>query len=154
MTMAAFLDRWIEHMQGQASSAGSRTCMTGSSGERIGHCRPGECTYPSRTADSARSRSRPWRTRSSNGRWSRCWRDAGGESSLSPRTCTPRLLTLRRGRPPQASGKHGHVVDYHHVIHALRRKPMALLNLVEPSAAGTEFLFFRTLLHPRCSSTN
>jgi hypothetical protein len=27
------------------------------------------------------------------------------------------LLTLRRGRPPQGSGKHGHVVDYHHVIH-------------------------------------
>jgi len=41
-----------------------------------------------------------------------------------------RLLTLRRGRPPQRSGKHGHVVDYHHVIHALRKKPMALLNLV------------------------
>jgi hypothetical protein len=40
------------------------------------------------------------------------------------------LLTLRRGRPPQGSNKHGHVVDYHHVIHALRRKPMALLNLV------------------------
>src|SRR5436190_2250289 len=39
------------------------------------------------------------------------------------------LLTLRRGRPPQGSGKHGHVVDYHHVIHALRKKPMALLNL-------------------------
>jgi len=41
-----------------------------------------------------------------------------------------RLLTLRRGRPPQGSNKHAHVVDYHHVIHALRRKPMALLNLV------------------------
>ncbi len=39
------------------------------------------------------------------------------------------LLTLRRGQP-QSSGKHGHVVDYRHVIHALRRKPMALLNLV------------------------
>src|SRR5262249_31544524 len=26
--------------------------------------------------------------------------------------------------------KRAHVVDYHHVIHALRRKPMALLNLV------------------------
>jgi hypothetical protein len=37
---------------------------------------------------------------------------------------------LRRGRPPHGSGKHGHVVDYHHVIHALRKKPMALLNLV------------------------
>jgi hypothetical protein len=39
------------------------------------------------------------------------------------------LMNLRRGRP-QPSGKHGHVVDYRHVIHALRRKPMALLNVV------------------------
>jgi hypothetical protein len=39
------------------------------------------------------------------------------------------LMTLPRGRP-QPSGKHGHVVDYRHVIHALRRKPMALLGLV------------------------
>jgi transposase InsO family protein len=39
------------------------------------------------------------------------------------------ILTLRRGRP-QPSGKHGHVVDYRHIIHSLRRKPMALLNLV------------------------
>jgi transposase InsO family protein len=39
------------------------------------------------------------------------------------------LLTLPRGRA-HPSGKHGHVVDYRHVIHALRRKPMALLNLV------------------------
>ena len=39
------------------------------------------------------------------------------------------LFTLPRGRA-EASGKHGHVVDYRHVIHALRRKPMALLNLV------------------------
>src|SRR5580692_1025684 len=39
------------------------------------------------------------------------------------------LITLRRGRP-HSSGKHGHVVDYRHVIHSLRRKPMALLNLV------------------------
>ena len=39
------------------------------------------------------------------------------------------VLTLVRGRPGR-DGKHGHVVDYHHVIHALRRKPMALLNLV------------------------
>lgn len=36
------------------------------------------------------------------------------------------LMTLRRGRPG-ANGKHGHVIDYRHVIHALRRKPMALL---------------------------
>ena len=33
-------------------------------------------------------------------------------------------------RRPGPDGKHGHVVDYRHVIHALRRKPMALLNLV------------------------
>lgn len=39
------------------------------------------------------------------------------------------LMTLPRGRP-HPTGKHGHVVDYRHVIHALRRKPMALLNLV------------------------
>jgi transposase InsO family protein len=40
-----------------------------------------------------------------------------------------RVLTLVRGRPGP-DGKHGHVIDYRHVIHALRRKPMALLNLV------------------------
>jgi transposase InsO family protein len=39
------------------------------------------------------------------------------------------LMTLTRGRAA-AAGKHGHVVDYRHVIHALRHKPMALLNLV------------------------
>ena len=39
------------------------------------------------------------------------------------------LMTVARGRS-QSGGKHGHVVNYHHVIHALRRKPMALLNLV------------------------
>ena len=39
------------------------------------------------------------------------------------------LMTLARGRAP-ASGKRAHVVDYRHVIHALRRKPMALLGLV------------------------
>ena len=39
------------------------------------------------------------------------------------------LMTLARGRGG-VNGKHGHVVDYHHVIHALRRKPMALLSLV------------------------
>lgn len=39
------------------------------------------------------------------------------------------LMTLRRGRA-HSSGKRGHVVDYRHVIHVLRRKPMALLNLV------------------------
>ncbi len=39
------------------------------------------------------------------------------------------LLTLPRGRP-HPNGKHDQVVDYRHVIHSLRRKPMALLNLV------------------------
>ena len=39
------------------------------------------------------------------------------------------LLTLPRGRA-SASGKHDQVVNYRHVIHSLRRKPMALLNLV------------------------
>jgi len=40
------------------------------------------------------------------------------------------LFTLRRGRQPKGTDKHGYVVDYRHVIHSLRRKPMALLNLV------------------------
>jgi len=39
------------------------------------------------------------------------------------------LMTLPRGRAHR-SGKHAQVVNYHHVIHALRKKPMALLNLV------------------------
>jgi hypothetical protein len=39
------------------------------------------------------------------------------------------MLTLRRGRRGNG-GRHGHVVDYRHVIHSLRCKPMALLNLV------------------------
>jgi len=39
------------------------------------------------------------------------------------------LMTLPRGRA-HPDGKRGHVVDYRHVIHSLRRKPMALLNLV------------------------
>ncbi|WP_220495125.1 IS21 family transposase [Paracoccus sp. MC1854] len=39
------------------------------------------------------------------------------------------MLTLPRGRA-HPSGRHDQVVNYHHVIHALRKKPMALLNLV------------------------
>ena len=42
---------------------------------------------------------------------------------------TSPLMTLPRGRP-DGKGKHDQVVSYHHVIHALRRKPMALINLV------------------------
>jgi transposase InsO family protein len=38
-------------------------------------------------------------------------------------------MTLARGRA-HPNGKHGHVVDYRHVIHSLRRKPMALMGLV------------------------
>lgn len=48
---------------------------------------------------------------------------------------TTHLMTLARGRAGSkgkngAGGKNGHVVDYRHVIHSLKRKPMALLNLV------------------------
>lgn len=39
------------------------------------------------------------------------------------------LMTLPRGRS-RGDGRHGHVVDYRHVIHALRRKPMALPGLI------------------------
>ena len=42
---------------------------------------------------------------------------------------TTPLMTLARGRL-RSDGRNGHVVDYRHVIHALRRKPMALRNLV------------------------
>jgi hypothetical protein len=38
-------------------------------------------------------------------------------------------LTLRRGRA-QPNGAHDQVVDYRHIIHSLRRKPMALMGLV------------------------
>ena len=40
------------------------------------------------------------------------------------------VLSLVRGRPDHTSGRHSHVIDYHHIIQALRRKPMALRNLV------------------------
>ena len=39
------------------------------------------------------------------------------------------LMTLPRGRAP-TDGRRGYVVNYRHPIHSLRRKPMALLNLV------------------------
>ena len=38
-------------------------------------------------------------------------------------------MTLARGRR-KPDGRSSHVVDYRHIIHALRRKPMALRNLV------------------------
>ena len=40
------------------------------------------------------------------------------------------VLTLRRGRISAERGNRGHVIDYRHIIHSLRRKPGALLNLV------------------------
>ena len=40
-----------------------------------------------------------------------------------------RVLILPRGRAP-TDGRRIQVVDYRHIIHSLRRKPMALLNLV------------------------
>ena len=42
---------------------------------------------------------------------------------------TTPLMTLPRGRR-SADGRSGHVVDYRHIIYALRRKPMALRNLL------------------------
>ncbi len=39
------------------------------------------------------------------------------------------LMQLPRGRV-RANGSNGHVIDYRHVIHSLRRKPMALRNLI------------------------
>lgn len=66
------------------------------------------------------------------------------------------LMTLERGRGG-ANGKHGHVVDYHHVIHALRRKPMALLSLVyrdqlfPREAYRRTFEFLRTELAGRAA---
>ncbi|MDN5939415.1 MAG: IS21 family transposase [Salinisphaera sp.] len=56
------------------------------------------------------------------------------------------LMTLARGRP-SANGKHGHVVNYHHVIHALRRKPMALLNLVYRDQLFPREAYRRTFDH-------
>lgn len=38
-------------------------------------------------------------------------------------------MTMPRGRA-HANGAHDHVVDYRHIIHSLRRKPMALIGLV------------------------
>lgn len=39
------------------------------------------------------------------------------------------FMTLERGRTA-SDGSHNHVVNYHHVIHSLRKKPMALMGLV------------------------
>ena len=39
------------------------------------------------------------------------------------------LMTLPRGRA-HPTGTNGHVINYRHIIHSLRKKPMALMNLV------------------------
>jgi hypothetical protein len=81
------------------------------------------------------------------------------------------VLTLRRGRA-KGDGRHGHIVDYRHVIHSLRCKPMALLNLVyrdalfprpayrlvwekllaagDPRAACRTMVALLSLAHERC----
>ena len=61
------------------------------------------------------------------------------------------VATLRRGQPVSES-KGGHVVDYRYVIHALRRKPMALLNLVYRDQLFPRPVYKRTFeaLQERC----
>ena len=53
------------------------------------------------------------------------------------------MLTLPRGRAPDGN-RHGHVVDYRHVLHSLRRKPQALLNLVYREALFPHAAYRRT----------
>jgi transposase InsO family protein len=56
------------------------------------------------------------------------------------------LMTRPRGRP-RSSNQYGHVVDYRHVIHSLRRKPMALLNLVYRDQLFPRSAYQRTFEH-------
>ena len=56
------------------------------------------------------------------------------------------LMTRPRGRP-RSESQHGHVVDYRHVIHSLRRKPMALLNLVYRDQLFPRSAYQRTFEH-------
>lgn len=53
------------------------------------------------------------------------------------------LLTLPRGRA-QPSGTHGHVINYRHIIHSLKRKPMALMNLVYRDQLFPRLAYART----------
>ena len=57
--------------------------------------------------------------------------------------CSP-LLTLLRGRA-HSDGRRGHVVNYQHLIDALRRKPMALLHLVHRDQLFPRDAYRRTL---------
>ena len=68
----------------RSQSRGS--ARTASIEERIGHCRPGGSTYPSRMADSAQSRLRPSKTRSSRGRRPRCSTRSTRRTSSGSRT--------------------------------------------------------------------
>ncbi len=67
-------------------------------------------------------------------------------------------MTLPRGRS-HPDGRRGHVVDYRHVIHALKRKPMALLDLVYRDALFPRQAYARTFerlrecLSPRAACT-
>lgn len=55
------------------------------------------------------------------------------------------VLTLPRGRAPGRGRRgHAHVVDYRHVLHSLRRKPGALLNLIYRDALFPRPAFHRT----------
>ena len=56
------------------------------------------------------------------------------------------LMTRPRGRP-RSGTQHGHVVDYRHIIHSLRRKPMALLNLVYRDQLFPRIAYQRTFEH-------
>jgi hypothetical protein len=56
------------------------------------------------------------------------------------------LMTRPRGRP-RSSSQHGHVVDYRHVIHSLRQKPMAMLNLVYRDQLFPRPAYQRTFEH-------
>ena len=62
----------VEGLRGRPRAQSRGLARSGPTGSVSGTAVAGGSTYPSRTAGSARSRSPRWRTRSSNGRWSRC----------------------------------------------------------------------------------
>jgi hypothetical protein len=61
------------------------------------------------------------------------------------------ILTLSRGRPASET-KGGHVIDYRHVIHSLRKKPMALNNLVYRDALFPRAAFARAFAALKAAS--
>ena len=63
----------VEGLRGRPRAQARGLARSGPTGSVPGVAEPAsKCTYQSRTDDGARSRSPRWRTRSSNGRWSRC----------------------------------------------------------------------------------